>query len=224
MTAAPGNDEHQRDMPDYLTPYRDAIESHGASFEATGWKNPDMQTGRFDIMIDMANFTGRIVVDAGSGQGALAEHLTACGVQYGRYVGLDAMPEMIEQSRARQIPETQFEVCDFARDEAAFSRLGKSRGGPGVELVVFSGALNTLDEDDAISVLERAWEAAEEGVIFNFLSDRATPELLAKDPAPAKRFDTIRLLDWALSRTPLVRFRQEYFAGHDATIAMFRQG
>jgi len=208
--------------PAYLAPYHEAIASHGASFEATGWKNRDMQLARFDIMIDMTDFTGRVIIDAGSGQGGFADHLAERAIEYGRFIGLDAMPEMVEQSRAKRLPESEFHVCDFAGETDSFSRFAKRAGGPGADLIVFSGSLNTMEEDAALAVLERAWAAATEGVLFNFLSDRATRRLLDADPSPARRFNTIRLLDWALDKTPAVQFRQDYFAGHDATIAMFR--
>lgn len=220
MTASPRRDSSE-DSPAYLAPYLEAIASHGASFEATGWKNRDMQLARFDVMIDMTDFTGRVILDAGSGQGGLAEHLTDRGIEYGRYIGLDAMAAMVEQSRAKRLPEAEFHTSDFAGESDSFERFTRPAGGSGVDLIVFSGSLNTMNEDAAVAVLERAWAAATEGVLFNFLSDRATPKLLAKDPAPAHRFRTIRLLEWALSRTPAVQFRQDYFAGHDGTIAMF---
>ena len=65
-------------------------------------------------------------------------------------------------------------------------------------------------------------DAAAEGVIFNFLSDRAPAKLLAQPTAPAQRFNTIRMIDWALTKTPSVQFRQDYFNGHDATIGMLK--
>ena len=181
-----------------------------------------MQVARFDVMIGMVDLTGRVILDAGSGQGGLAEHLTARGVEYGAYIGLDAMPEMVEQSRARGLPEATFEVCDFAGELDAFSRYTKAAGGPGVDFIVFSGSLNTMDENAALVVLERAWEAAAEGVLLNFLSDRAEAKAMAQRTTPAKRFRTIRMIDWALSKTPSVQFRQDYFAGHDATICMVK--
>jgi hypothetical protein len=56
--------------------------------------------------------------------------------------------------------------------------------------------------------------------MFNFLSNRcghvAPPQLL-----PARRMDTMMLMDWALTRSCVVTFRQDYFeGGHDATILM----
>ncbi|RMH23727.1 MAG: methyltransferase domain-containing protein [Planctomycetota bacterium] len=208
--------------PPYLAPYRAILDAHGPSFEATGWRSRQMQTTRFDVLIDLADLAGRSVIDAGSGQGALCDRLVERGVEHAAYVGLDAMPEMIEQSASRGLPGARFEVCDIAREPDAFSRWSRAAGGPGADVIVFSGSLNTMDDETAMRTLGRAWDAAEEALLFNFLSDRAPAALLAQDPAPARRLDTLALLDWALSRTPLVRFRQDYLGGHDATIAMFK--
>ncbi len=208
----------------YLAPYRTILDAHGPSFEATGWKNRDMQIVRFDVLLDMADTTGRVVIDAGSGQGALVDRMIELGVEYGRYVGLDAMPEMVEQSRARRPPEAEFHTIDFAREHDAFSRFSRDSGGPGVDIILFSGSLNTMEQADAAASLERAWSAAREAVVFNFLSDRAPAALLQQDPSPARRLDTMALIDWALKKSPLVQFRQEYLGGHDATIALFKPG
>ncbi len=208
----------------YLAPYRTILDAHGPSFEATGWKSRDMQIARFDVLLGMADATGRVVIDAGSGQGALVDRMIELGVEYGRYIGLDAMPEMVEQSLARGLPEAEFHTIDFAREPDAFSRFSREAGGPGVDIILFSGSLNTMEQADAVASLERAWPIAREAVVFNFLTDRAPAALLMQDPSPANRLDTMALIDWALTKSPLVRFRQDYLSGHDATIALFKPG
>jgi SAM-dependent methyltransferase len=203
--------------PDYLAPYADAVRTYGASFEATLWASREKQVGRFAVIAEMADLTGRVVVDAGCGLGDLAVYCEGEGIAYGRYIGLEAMPDMVEAARALHLPEARFEVVDFAADPAAFGALA---GSDAVDLVVFSGSLNTFEEQGAFDVVRRAFEAAREGVVFNFLSAR-NHERNPVDPSPAKRFDPAAMLDRALALTPRVRFRQDYFDGHDATIAMF---
>jgi len=207
----------------YLEPYRSAIDTFGPSFEATLWQNPKMQQIRFDVFLEMADFNGRVVVDAGSGQGGLADYLIEKGIKYRRYIGLDAMEAMIEQSRLRRLADADFHVSDFVGEEDSFSRYTQESGRPGLDLAVFSGSLNTLDQEFAIKVLERAWNASRVGVVFNFLSDRANADLLKQDTLPARRFSPIDMLGWAFSKTTSVRFRQDYLpGGHDATIALFK--
>ena len=203
--------------PDYLRPYADAVRNHGASFEATLWASREKQVGRFAVMVEMADFTGRVVIDAGAGLGDLAAFCQEQGIEYGRYIGLEAMADMARKGAERGLPEAEFETTDFVSDESVFDRIGAAHG---ADLVVFSGSLNTFTEEAAFEVIGRAFGAAREGVVFNFLSSK-NHERHAIDPSPARRFDPARMLDRALVLTPKVRFRQDYFDGHDATIAMF---
>lgn len=205
------------DAPDYLAPYADAVKTYGASFEATLWASKEKQGGRFAIIASMADLSGRVIVDAGCGLGDLAAFCEERGIQYGRYIGLEAMPGMVGAAREKGLAEARFEESDFAADTAVFDRLSKSDG---TDLVVFSGSLNTFDQDAAFEVVARAFRSSREGVVFNFLSAK-NHEKNPIDPAPAKRFEPSRMLELALGLTPKVLFRQDYFDGHDATIAMF---
>lgn len=211
------NEPISESSPEYLRPYADAVRTYGARFEATLWASKEKQAGRFAVLTEMADFTGRVIVDAGAGLGDLAAYCETEGIAYGRYIGLEAMADMEAKSRERGLAEARFVHTDFAADPAIFERLAKSDG---VDLVVFSGSLNTFTEDAAFAVVTRAFASAREGVLFNFLSSK-NHEREHIDPSPAKRFDPARMLDRALQLTPRVRFRQDYFDGHDATIAMF---
>lgn len=208
------------EQPEYLKPYARAVETHGASFEATLWLNRQKQTDRFRVMTEMMDLTGRVIVDAGCGLGDFAAYLREHGIEYGRYIGLEAMPEMVELARARKLPESRFEVSDFAADERCFARLRQSDG---FDVAVFSGSLNTFDEDHARAVVRRAFEAAGDGggVIFNFLSARHWKKH-APDPSPARRFDPVKMVEFAFGLTPRVVMRQDYMGGHDATVGMFK--
>lgn len=210
------------DTPDpasYLTPYRRAVESFGPSFEATLWASREKQIERFRVMCEMFDFTGRTILDAGSGLGDLALYLVEQGTRFGRYIGIEGVEEIVAKAQTLGLPEAEFHAGDFVSDERIFTRHTDRHG---LDVVVFSGSLNTLQADDARRVLERAWVAADEALIFNFLSARhGNPDAI--DSGPAVRFDPLAMLDWALAITPRVRFRQEYFDGHDATVAMFKR-
>lgn len=202
----------------YLEPYREAVERFGPSFEATLWNSRRWQEARFRVMCEMAPFVGRVVLDAGAGQGDFARFMSAEGIGYGRYVGLEGVEEMARSAGELGIPESEFYAADFVADERAFTRFTKKPA----DVIVFSGSLNTLDTDGALRVLARAFDACSEAVVFNFLSDRHRKKEAPTDRGPAQRLDTLRVLEWALSRTPRVAFRQDYIPeGHDATVAMF---
>jgi len=200
--------------PSYLTPYREAVRKFGASFESTLWNSREKQAGRFEVICEMVPLTGRVIVDAGAGIADLAQYLTDEGVEYGRYIGLEGVREMAAKANERKIPECEVIEADFASDAGVFEKLS-------ADVIVFSGSLNTFDEADAKIVLARAFEACKEAVVFNFLSARNHVKD-PPDPSPARRFDPVVMLGWALELTPSVRFRQDYFGGHDGTIAMFK--
>ncbi len=201
---------------EYLEPYRRAVGQFGATFDATLWNSRAYQRARFEVLRTTVDLEGLTLLDAGCGLGDLCEHLQACNVRYRRYVGLDGVPEIVACARQRGLARAEFHVRDFVADPASLSL-----GSP--DVICFSGSLNTVPEKQARQVVEQAWAAAARGVIFNFLSDRAEPAVLARDTGPARRFNTLDWIEWALRTTPQVLFRQDYLGGHDATIAMLRE-
>ncbi len=216
--------------PAYLRPYQQAVDAHGARFEALLWNRPETQLVRFEALVSMLDLEGTALADMGCGRADLGLYLRDQRVGYARYIGVEGVRELCEASRARAKSEglERCEFCelDFVADESVFEKLAKDGG---AQVFLFSGSLNTLAQADAVAVLERAWDAIKNSptgggaIAFNFLSDRhADARRRNEDTGPAKRFDTLALLDWAMRRTPLVRFRQDYLGGHDAAIAMFK--
>jgi len=223
----------------YLECYREAVDRFGPSFEATLWCSREMQRTRFEVMAAMIDFRGKVIIDAGCGLGDLAEFLCEQGIAYARYVGLEAIEELAAAAAGRGLARGEIVHGDFVSDEGLLGRVASEQaarccGGRGALVIVFSGSLNTLDEPVARQAVRRAAEAVGlpccggEGrgdmsstgaVVFNFLGDR-----FASSPVinlgPARRFDTVAMLDWALSITPDAQLRQDYFNGHDATIVM----
>lgn len=206
-------------MAEYLDPYRKAVDRFGPGFEATLWLSREKQVLRFSVIASMVDLADRVVIDAGCALGDFAAYLTSEGIRARAYIGLEGVPELVEEARGRGLPGSRFELVDFVERKDAFTcSLPK---GLAPEIVVFSGSLNTLAQERALEVLDRAWKACEEAVVFNFLSECHRPPG-GPDPGPAKRFDPVEVLEWALSRTPRVILRQDYMCGHDATIAMLK--
>lgn len=213
--------------PDYLKPYRDAVDTLGVGFDALLWRSPEAQRARFEVARRIAKLRGRVVADLGCGRGDFLHHLRAKGHAPSLYVGVEGIAELGEAARADLAPEgltpaspAEVILGDFVHDASLPDRLVAERG---VSVFALSGSLNTLDQPDAVGVLGRLFDALAPvpgGVlVFNFLSSHNLAGRTTADP-PARRFDTPSMVAWALSRTPLVRFRNDYLAGHDATIAM----
>lgn len=203
--------EHHDDY--YLTPYRQAQRDTGPAFEVTLWANQRSQQRRFAVMERMTLLAGRRILDAGCSRGDFAQYLVERDVPYARYIGIDGLAEVIDFARTRGLRDAEFHCGDFVADPSMLKT-----GDP--QVIAISGSLNTMEDALAMHVLENAWAATGETLIFNFLSD------LANYPAPpqsdpARRLNTLKLIEWALDKTWAVQFRHDYFKdGHDATILM----
>ena len=203
--------------PAYLGPYQRAVKQHGPGFISLLFGSREMQTRRFEVLAGCVKLAGRNLADLGCGHGDLLPWLRAQGVELGSYLGVEAMPEFVEQARARAYPGARFMHADFVTDEELFDRLV----GEGVDTVMFCGSLNTLDEALALRVLDRAWRAlslCERGVLgFNFLAGGGH---WPRPQTNLPRRPTRAWFDWALARTPELMFCQHYLGAHDATLVM----
>jgi len=197
----------------FLKPYRDAVQRCGPGFGATLWSSREGQQLRFDVMIDLVDFTGCTVVDAGCGAGDFAQRLVDREVRFAGYVGVDGVAELIQCARGRNLPCCEFVLADLVRDASVIATKQP-------DYVCISGTLNTMDEPVARQLVHTSFEAAAQGVLFNFLSDRTHGKWDARDVSPARRFNTLDWIAWALEQTSLVVFTQDYLDGHDATIMM----
>lgn len=199
------------ERPAYLDPYRKAVERFGPGFKATLWGNERTQQLRFDVMIELCGFEECTILDAGCGQGDFAAHLIEREVAFARYVGIDAMTEMVERAIDRKLPRCEFRVADFVTHPEVMREAEADH-------ICFSGTLNTMDDDTARELVKTAFDAAAQGVAFNFLSDLPHEKWAGQDLGPARRFDTLAWVEWSLELSKRVTFTQDYLDGHDATI------
>ena len=201
-------------MPDsYLDPYRDAQDDFGNEFGVTLWANTRSQERRFKVFAQMCYLQGKRILDAGCSRGDLAAYMDQRGIAYETYVGIDGLPEVIDYANRRELPRASFKAGDFVADPSLL-KLGNP------QVITFSGTLNTMDDATAMGLLDAAWGACSQTLLFNFLSSRSTTRH-GEELGPARRLDPLKYLDWAMQRTPVVQLRQDYFKrGHDATIMM----
>lgn len=197
----------------YLEPYRESAERHGTDFGVTLWADEGTQRLRFKVFAQMCPFAGKRILDAGCSRGDLAAYLIEHDIAYEHFVGVDGLDQVIEYANGRGLANSEFHAGDFLRNPGLLSV-----GEP--DVICISGALNTMTDSHVQQVLESSWSAAREVLMFNFLSNRAGSGAWLQ-LGPARRLDTFKLMDWALSKTWCVSFRQDYFKhGHDATILM----
>lgn len=173
-----------------------------------------MQQRRFEVLAEISALAARSkmrplrLLDAGCGRGDLARHLAQAGIEIGEGIGIEAMPAL-RRAAARGSPSRwRFLAGDFFADRECFRRHAP-------DLVYFSGSLNTFTPSSLRRAVGRAFEAASIGVAFNVLSRSGARR--GEATSPARRFDALRLLEWAMGLTPIVALRQDYLGVHDAT-------
>ncbi|MEM7755524.1 MAG: hypothetical protein AAF297_07785 [Planctomycetota bacterium] len=225
MATPPRQPDPVGSTPDPVAPYREAVARFGPKFEALLWNKPAAQLARFDAIIEAVRTKGAVIADIGCGLADLANRLDEHAAGHAGYIGVDALPELLTEAAERTSANVgtaprSFVEADFATAPDLFHRLVADHG---ANTFTFSGSLNTFDPAAATAVLDRAWTAAATvpagQLAFNFLSTRHHGKA-TNNTGPAHRFDPVALLTWALDRTPLVTFRQDYLAGHDALITM----
>ena len=197
----------------YLEPYRRAVGHFGDTFEVALWATPSTQLARFEVFAEMGEFTNKRILDAGCGRGDFAAWLVEQCVEYASFVGVDGVPDLIKFAAARGFPRTAFHCGDLLNDRD-LPTLGRP------DVICLSGTLNTMTFHQALAVLDSCWAATQDLLLFNFLSDLASPRA-APQTNPARRLSTLKLLQWATERSESVVYRQDYLKfGHDGTIMM----
>lgn len=210
----------------HLEPYRGTLARVGPAFESLHWHGVREQEERFEAIAEIVPLRGRVVADIGCGRGDLLAWLRRHRLTPGRYVGLDALPGMIEFAAARHSSggrsAAAFVVGDFIRDRTLFEHLARTHN---PDVLLFSGSLNTYDPRTIRSVLDRAWRSMrlvrgrsglEPTLVFNFLNERITEQ----PGDPSRAVDSATMLAWAMTRAREVASLTGYVGGLDTTIAM----
>ena len=148
--------------PTYLEPYVSATREHGAGFGSLLWNSPASQAARFAALTRLYDFRGRSILDAGCGRGDFLDYLHARKIEPDHYVGLEAMEALAGAAELKHHPRCTIVRADFVREPI--------RMFVGADAVVFCGSLNTLDDATFRETLRRAFDAAAEAIVFNFLS------------------------------------------------------
>jgi SAM-dependent methyltransferase len=162
-------DEVIQDMADdrdpaYLKPYLRAARNHGGGFGSLLWASARTQATRFDAIRRIHDLKGRSILDVGCGRADLLDFLLKKGVRPADYVGIEAVEPLAEAAEEKAkyaaIPARIFRG-DFVTEPI--------RMFVGADVVIFSGSLNTTDDEAFYATLRRAYEAAAEALVFNYL-------------------------------------------------------
>jgi SAM-dependent methyltransferase len=202
--------------PSYLRAYKLAQRVHGADFRTTLWASRESQRIRFAVMADTWPLDGKVVLDAGCGMGDFLEFLESERIRPARFIGIDALDEVIDKARRRTFAvDAEFHHADMVADPDALS-IGQP------EVICISGSLNTFTDRQFYRTLRDAWKRARQCLLFNFLSTHHGPGFPSEDEV-ARRRDPLKVLAEAFGYTRQVIVRHDYYRGHDCTMAWSRE-
>jgi hypothetical protein len=173
--------------PDYLAPYLDAARRHGGGFESLLWASRATQARRFDAILRLVDFEARAMLDLGCGRADLLDCLFEHGIRPKQYVGLEAVAALAEAAAETHEPNPRSSAAENARPGIGHGGSGRGEfvraeiiradfvrepGAMqiGADVIVCSGSLNTLDSPTFYATIQNAFAAAEEMLVFNFLS------------------------------------------------------
>ena len=192
----------------YLLPDQKAAARHGSAFPALLWASPETQAARFDAIERLGRLHGKSVLDVGCGRADLLDFLLARGVVPADYTGIEAVPELAaaaERKGGGRVPARVIRA-DFVREPLRLF--------VGADLVVFSGSLNTAEDHPFYTTIRRAFEAAAERLVFNFL---CSTYLTGADYLRWRRPDDV--MRFCKTLTDDVRTLDDYLPG-DFTVAL----
>jgi SAM-dependent methyltransferase len=195
----------------YLAPYLRAAARHGAEFPALLWASPQTQAARFDAIDRLGAVGGKSVLDVGCGRGDLLEFLLRRGVRPADYIGIEAVPELAEAAERacrRSTVKSAVVHADFVREPLRLFA--------GADVVVFSGSLNTLEDAQFYDTARRAFDAAVQTLVFNFLSNSY---LAGAEYLRWRRPENV--IAFARQLTPEVAALDDYLHG-DFTVALHK--
>jgi hypothetical protein len=152
-------------VPSYLTPYVEARRRHKSGVRSLLWEDRRAQEVRFAAILRNCPLGGLHVLDVGCGRGDLLRYLETRDVFPARYTGIEAHGAGGPfRPRSRRTPSSLL-VADFVETPDALR--------VGADAVVFSGSLNLLTSRQFYGVLNAAWAATRQWLVFNFLDSPA---------------------------------------------------
>lgn len=159
---------------------------------------------RFEAIRRLVDMDGKSLLDVGCGRADLLEYLLRHGVRPADYIGIEAVDALADAAESKRLPSTTILRADFVAEPLRLF--------VGADVVILSGSLNTADDPAFYATLQRAYHAAAQCVVFNFLSSTrlaGQSYLYWRRPEDVLRF--VRGL------SPHVTFLHDYLAG-DMTV------
>jgi hypothetical protein len=197
------------DAPPYLQPYLSAAQRFGSGFGSLLWASPRTQAVRFKALLSFATVTGKCVLDVGCGRADLLEYMLGRARYPRMYFGLEAVDALADAAEKKRLPNCKIIRGDFVSDPGLMR--------VDADVLLISGALNTMEPDCFFASLEAAIHAAGEAVVFNFLS---SPYLAGASHLDWHTLDDV--LAFCRKYSARVESRSDYLPG-DATVCVWKE-
>ncbi len=194
------------DDPTYLTPYLAAAKRHGGGFGSLLWASTTTQSARFDAIVRLESPKGESVLDVGCGRADFLDFCIERQVKPADYVGIEAVAPLADAAIAKRHRNCTIVRADFVTNPQSMF--------VAADIIVVSGALNTLDDATFYRTLRRAADATARAVVFNFLS---SPNLAASQYLHWRLPSDVLAFSRSISQQAALL--EDYLDG-DATIAM----
>jgi hypothetical protein len=197
------------EAPSYLKPYLSAARKYGAGFGTLLWASPKTQAVRFQALLRLVEVSGLNVMDVGCGRADLLEYMMRTDRFPRSYIGLEAVEDLAAAAEKKRLPNCKIVRGDFVTDPDVLK--------VNADVLLISGALNTMSNECFYASLGSAIAAAKSAVVFNFLS---SPYLAGASHLNWHRPEDV--LAFCRGFSAQVESLGDYLPG-DATVAVFKE-
>ncbi len=188
--------------------HKERLKTGRTDLNKLGWRSPESQQKRFEILLSAGDLEGKTILDLGCGYGDLKNFIDA---KYNdvKYIGVDMLPEFVNDAAKR-----------FTYDQNACFILGDFSGMelPEADYVFACGALCycSKDPDYYYKMIRKMYAVAKYAIVFNMLDDQVFP----KHPI-LKAHNKNEILSFCSSISTRVELTDGYLED-DFTISIFK--
>jgi SAM-dependent methyltransferase len=189
--------------------YDENVRKHMNDIKSVAWGNRESQEKRFEILAQIAELSGKSVLDVGCGIGNFYSWLKDRYRDI-KYTGVDITPSMVELA-LKNHPGVKFCVVDI---------LELNRVRPAYDFVFASGIFNRRIPRHKYFIKDaivRMFDLSKQGIAFNIMSTKA--DFMEKKEYYA---DPGKMLDFCLGLSRKVALMHNYMP-HDFTVFIYKQ-
>ena len=189
--------------------YQKLFRENGMSYKTLNWGSIESQKLRFKVLAEIADLTGKKILDVGCGLGDFAEWFSSNNINVD-YYGLDLTPELVNHAKVKY-PNLNFVNGSIFSKNINFL--------PTFDFVFASGIFYTYTSDGEMLMKEaisNMWKLCKQGIAFNSLS--IWSHSIDQDEFYA---NPVEILEYCRTLTPWIKMRHDYHH-KDFTVYLYR--